>query len=642
MHPMSQAAKPTPSHVDERLSQSRPNELDAEEVDWSAVRSYKREQRKYGHRKEASTSSMSSISSGLSEDFSSSSSESSYGNERVTKASSLEHTNNSSSGITGRARLIWLKHRAKKLFLRFTTPSRHTSRTPAWQRRKRAAAALMKIVSEESGGEDIVARRFVKTTSRQERGTRAIFSLGAEECDLPDGRGSITTGAKRESSKPISLKPSGVAVPLLNLVILHSDGRNFFQATIPDVLQIVAESSPAPGQGFNMQASPAITYLARTYPNHFIHMDLALVRNFGAWLITRCFYPSIWWLRGIAILNTLISPDRGSRTDHQELKILVAKEVLQLVPGAIDNTNIPTSHYITPTLHQDHPLYRVLPLQAAVNAFSQVTNDPGALSTMITSPHALRSFAQNLIDLFTYSWVSEELRLAIKLLALMRNIPVVQALFSKTDDFDLASRCIAIALYQLPPQQPASKEETTDYKAVELKSDEDAFDVLCSLKEGIFGEALRAELQFPKFGVLQPGRSDNLRLLEPLLWLSNIRENAEVTHRALTDGGSCQFLAKIVATPVSSTFVWGERDTWRAKGQAMICLGNIIERMDASQLREHVTEDMICDMVKIYTDDAAPLSERDHARFTLQRYTAATDRSGAKPHYRIDVTARVE
>lgn len=71
----------------------------------------------------------------------------------------------------------------------------------------------------------------------------------------------------------------------------------------------------------------------------------------------------------------------------------------------------------------------------------------------------------------------------------------------------------------------------------------------------------------------------------------------------------------------------------------MTCLGNIIEKMDESQLGEHVTKDMVDDVVAIKTNEEAPLAQRDQATFTLQRYKIVADRCGIEPYYRDDVEA---
>lgn len=71
----------------------------------------------------------------------------------------------------------------------------------------------------------------------------------------------------------------------------------------------------------------------------------------------------------------------------------------------------------------------------------------------------------------------------------------------------------------------------------------------------------------------------------------------------------------------------------------MTCLGNIIQRMDRSQLCDYVTKEMIDSVVAIKTNKEAPLAQRDQAKFTLQRYTVVADGCGIEPYYREEMQA---
>ncbi|KAG8921248.1 hypothetical protein FRC01_000347 [Tulasnella sp. 417] len=190
------------------------------------------------------------------------------------------------------------------------------------------------------------------------------------------------------------------------------------------------------------------------------------------------------------------------------------------------------------------------------------------------------------------------------------------------------------------PEQNGQREDDHNHMFREwvshLRVEEDAFDILCHLPEAIFAEALASELKAPtsKLDSHTEDSSDVFQLLDPLLWLSNMPSAIKAAHWALVDGGTYSFLAKIVDYPVSPTWVWQDRDIWRAKGQAMTCLGNIIERMDGPQIRGHITKEMIDSVVAIKTNEEAPLAQRDQAKFTLQRYTAVAERCGIEPYYR--------
>lgn len=133
---------------------------------------------------------------------------------------------------------------------------------------------------------------------------------------------------------------------------------------------------------------------------------------------------------------------------------------------------------------------------------------------------------------------------------------------------------------------------------------------------------------------LDPANPDHLKLfhiLEPLLWLSNMPTSIPEAHSALVMGGACEFLAKIVLDSPQETWSWKDRAIWRLKGEAITCLGNIIEKMDQSELRSHLREEIIKAIADIRDNTEAPLDQRDQATFTLLRYKAATDRCKAEP-----------
>ncbi|KAG8946763.1 hypothetical protein FRC04_011419 [Tulasnella sp. 424] len=619
---MSQNLDASSSPLDHDELPNRPSGL-AEDVDWSAVRSHKRVQRKYGPRTDASTSSRSSVSSGLTEQFSSSGSDTADEDEGTRLPANAEAA---PSGLFGKARHSWVKHRAKKLFLRFTTRSRHQTRTPAWRRRRDAADALMRIVSNEVGGEDIVARRFVKTVSRQKDGTNAILSLGVEECDRFD--------ADPDTPGYIALQTSGVAARLLNLVVSHSKGSSFFSETIPSILR---REDPTK---FNPQASAAIPYLATAFPDHFHLTDPVLVQDFASSLVTIYSYPSLWWLRGIRILDILMNPVLPNAPRQQEMKHLLAAKVLGAVTQAFAPPLV-SAHRKGPTpragnMLKYHPLRCSIPLRAAVSAIWIAGDSASAPESILPDSQDPVRFAWWLVKICTNRF-DTDVGLALKALVLMRDIPEVKGWLSTANFKDLAARCVQLVLYQFPREMTASR-KSADFEMQELKPDEDAFDILCYLEEPIFAQALESKLKPPlaasKLDSLDNDPSDSLRLLEPLLWLSNIPSDIKVAHRALVQSGACNFLAKIIPYPVSLTWKWEERDIWRAKGQAMTCLGNIIERMDESQLHEHVTKRMIDDVVAIKTNEEAPEAQRDQATFTLQRYQIVAGRCGIEPYYR--------
>ncbi|KAG9042193.1 hypothetical protein FS837_011169 [Tulasnella sp. UAMH 9824] len=578
-------------------------------VDWSAVRSHKRERRKYGPRTHSSTSSRSSVSSGLTEQFSSSSSDTAGEVSGVGSAPKTKDT--CSTGLFGAARQIWVKRKAEKLFHRFTTKSRRKHQIQAWKRRRDAAEALIQIVSTESDGENIIAHTFVQTDSRQETGVQAILALGADECDAFEVNSADEDLGLPQPHPPdepgdIALQASDTAARLLNLVIFHSKGSRFFQETIPAILRV--ERSPEA-----IQASAAIPYLATAFPIQFDLIGPTLIQDFGSWLVRVHQYPSLKWLRGIRILDIILNRVSRNGPRQRKMKLLVAHQVLQVVTQVIIAQDQDSSQSL---MTKRHELSITLPLRAALSAILQTENTPEALDNILPPRHTLSAFTRALGHICTS--LNMEACLAVRLLALMRDIPEVRNALSTAHIDGLADACLRF-VFDLDREEVKSF-KTADFELQRLTPDEDAFDVLCYLLELEFARALESRLEM--FIPLGSGLAYRLAFLqlEPLLWLSNMPPHVKIAH-------------------LSASWEWFDREDWRAKGQAMMCLGNIIERMDEAQMRDYLTEDMIDSVLDIKMNEEAPLSERDHATFTLQRYMAAAHRCGIEPYYGDEMQA---
>ncbi|KAG8921246.1 hypothetical protein FRC01_000345 [Tulasnella sp. 417] len=514
--------------------------------------------------------------------------------------------------------------------------------TPAWKRRRNAAKALIQIASTEQDGESIVAKAFVRTDLTQEIGTNAIVTLGAEESDPLEQE--LAYGCYERPSSYISLKSSEKAAQLLNLVISHSKGSSFFQQTIPSILR--TESSPGT-YTFNHQASAAIPYLATAFPIQFGLIDAFIIKDFGFWLIQGDAYPSIRWLRGIKILDILVNHIARNEPKQQEMRISVACRVLHAVARSMIGAYGRGSAVFG--LGREIPSATPLSLRAALSAILQTENNPKALNSILPFRPTLRAFNEALGNICIRE-SNTSLRLALRLLVLMRDIPEAKGSLSSHTAHSVADVCIRIVIARVdgPSGVKISSGELADAEVPQLSSDEDAFDVLCHLGEIVFAEALERALKTrhytPYTTYYTPDTAHyvsagDFALLEPLLWLSNMPRHIKVAHRALVRGHACKFLATIIPYQVSATWEWHERERWRAKGQAMTCLGNIIERMDESQVRDHVTKEMIDSVVAIRTNEEAPLAQRDQAKFTLQRYTVVADRWGIEPYYREELEA---
>lgn len=110
--------------------------------------------------------------------------------------------------------------------------------------------------------------------------------------------------------------------------------------------------------------------------------------------------------------------------------------------------------------------------------------------------------------------------------------------------------------------------------------------------------------------------------------------DVEQIHWTLVEADTCTFLTYVLSYNMDQDPP--DRGLWRAKGLAMTCLGNIIERMDAAQLDQHVTEEMVRTVVSIKNHEDVPTVQKGQAIFTLQRYTLAADRWSIRPFYRED------
>ncbi|KAG8912856.1 hypothetical protein FRC00_003616 [Tulasnella sp. 408] len=209
-------------------------------------------------------------------------------------------------------------------------------------------------------------------------------------------------------------------------------------------------------------------------------------------------------------------------------------------------------------------------------------------------------------------------------LALLWNIPTGMERLPPQKMSALSSSCMNIVLGGGFWDKFTSLDECGP-SSFNLIPEEDAFDILCRLPQPTFSAALAAVLNDCPVS-LDPSSQDHLKLfdmLEPLLWLSNMPVSNPKAHRALVEGGACEFLVKVILDSPREVWSWEDRATWRVKGEAITCLGNIIEKMDQSTLRSHLREDIIKAIADIRDNVEAPLAQRDQATFTLLRYETA-------------------
>lgn len=73
---------------------------------------------------------------------------------------------------------------------------------------------------------------------------------------------------------------------------------------------------------------------------------------------------------------------------------------------------------------------------------------------------------------------------------------------------------------------------------------------------------------------------------------------------------------------------------WKAKGLAMTCLANIVERMDREDLRRHVSKGLVASVVSIKKGRSTPPTQKGQAISLLQRYTQVANQCGVESFYK--------
>lgn len=189
------------------------------------------------------------------------------------------------SRLMDRAQHAILKHRAKILFAKLVSGADDSKSEAASKRRRQAAASgLLEIALHGSNGKDIIARRFVKTASREEQGIRALLRLNDEELEP------CQVWLWEEPPHPIA----STAIDLMQLVILRSTEDRFFRRTLPNVLHDARR-----GVG-------AILGLVDKYPEFFSHVSHARLFKFGKRFLEQTVPLTGSWCRGVRLLFKLL------------------------------------------------------------------------------------------------------------------------------------------------------------------------------------------------------------------------------------------------------------------------------------------------------------------------------------------------
>ncbi|KAG8955195.1 hypothetical protein FRC04_009653 [Tulasnella sp. 424] len=510
------------------------------------------------------------------------------------------------------------KRRAKKLLVQLVGAADEKDKSTRRRQRHEAAAALVEMAQKERGGEEIVARRFVKTKSRREAGTRALLTLSDVELDEV-GFGLIDTAS-----------PKSVSINLLRIVKKYANDANFFKKTISPAIE------------FGAEGVLAILDLATHNPLGFFgNTDPKLILNFSERVIGTNKFLSPRWYCGVRLVLTVLDKAPPHAWEESELPPSLLPSLFK---GIIEerqaslNPDVPEGSPQKLAFHS----FRLLPLAR------MCCNKIGGKFESIVwpPPETLNSFVKLLIDLVHphnddgLRCLNAERAWALWTLIPLLKFPPIVKLVPNDILSSFGGLFMDMALHSWILDADASEERMLRYLMSTLGST--AISALCRLPESIFDHALTSALQdgIVKLESSSTKPYEPLNLVERLLWLSNPPIIKPAVLHAVVNGGSCAFLARTLS--YTGDLDPQDRGLWRAKGLAITCLGNIVERMNHEQLRSRISKEMIDAVVEIKEDGDAPLVQRGQAIFMLQRYTLAADRYGVQPYYREDVSTMAD
>ncbi|KAG8928077.1 hypothetical protein FRC01_006483 [Tulasnella sp. 417] len=566
--------------------------------------------RKYGARTSSPASSRGSGFSGLVEHLSSSDSSEGTGPAGTPKGESLpleapEKTLRLS--VAQKIRRVAAKRRAKARFTSLTYDSLYESESQEFTRRRNAAEELLEIAGRGVDDEDIVARRFVKKAATQELGVSALLKLSDLECRIERSDTIFGDYTQAASSR------------LLKLIVSHSRDSTFFRATLPAVLRNRSDGLPA------------IISLAKSVPGMFNRIDATVLSTYLRRVTQRADPWSDEWLRSVLLLNLWLLSQIAHSENYEgalHARISTARFVLNKVLPACS----PQISQIQPVKGY-YPRGWMLVLQVIISACTLAAKED-SLDDVLPSGSPLKSFIDLCVKIVvTSSGPVPSPRqptacgLALKALALLRNAPEFPESVPTGGDPHFADICMVVLLDRtLWRREMLEDHELSRWQ--NLHPEEDAFDIFCKLPKPCFERALASALSERTASTdsahCQHDRA--IYLLDPLLWLSNMPQHIVEAHQALVHGGVCKFLANLIVYPVPPGSPIENRSIWRAKGEAMTCLGNIVERMDHKELCQHITREVIEAVAAIKESIATPLVQKGQAVFMLQRYTITADR----------------
>ncbi|KAG8922973.1 hypothetical protein FRC01_013381 [Tulasnella sp. 417] len=511
------------------------------------------------------------------------------------------------------------------------------------KQRTSAAAALLDIVHVEQRGREIVARRFAKSSSRRTEGTRALLKLSDDELDQFGPKAIIGYCIHRPT----------LSEQLLSLISNHPNNFSFFQETISTLMNDGTEG-PA-----------AMLYLATTNTWAFFkQIPSHVIFSFCRRITSEEKVLSPNWYCAVQLLCLLLRhvAQTPRKSPAAELKMLLRRRQSNQPPSPPPR---PTDasvlcpilksliHIVTEERRETvrlMPEYEfvlrglpVLPILAG--CCERIERSPELEA--LTSSTPLKSFLELLINFVFPQYpgprrLCTEGGLGVYTLISLLKIPSIANLFRDMELSRLASFLVDMVLSPWTLDFQSASEFEKDILRSLTANEELYLTCLGSLPGSTFSIALS--------GALKEGRArldsstanpyEPLGLVERLLSLSNAKVMKEQICHALSNGGACEFLARALHhTGVLSS---DDRGLWRAKGLAMTCLGNIIERMNEEQFSSCIKEEMIALVVTIKEDGKVPLVQKGQAIFLLQRYTLAADRFGVRPFHREDTSNTAE
>ncbi|KAG8954844.1 hypothetical protein FRC04_010327 [Tulasnella sp. 424] len=473
-----------------------------------------------------------------------------------------------------------------EIFADFVDDCNDEAPTARFSRRSAAAERLLEIASHEYGGEGIVAQMLLDDRTGENRGIRAIFRLSDEEAVAHP----LTTTA----DGPWRCHSTRASSRLLNLVTGYAEASTFFGKTIPQVL--------ADG----VWGLPALLFLITSTPSKFLHWtDPFFLPRIGMRATALSPFWSREWLTGITILDLwLRSADREAimQPGLQSVRVSTAQFILNIGTAALRSETLSVG--IETGLGLSQLQDKIVVLQAIISAFLAITDATAFSKTLSLLPSfvpLVTLCVKTLLNSESYhtqfwaTWCG----LTLKLLAVLREVPAVMETIHAHERSNLARICLDIVLQQTQWIYQLN-EEVDSTSLLELRPEEDAHGILCSLPGGIFEIVLREKGGFLAFGAAA---------------LSNMSPHIRAVRQAFHRSGAWGFLGRVVNYPMPQGSHFGSRDMWIIKGDAITCIGNIMKQMDAFEFNRQIIGTLVASVGAICEDEEAPLEERTQALY---------------------------